>query len=696
MENITLKELIENPKYYYDGDDLGVTYSKEASTFKVWAPTAQEIYLKLYEDAGEYNEFGRVENHSGGRAILMDKAESGLWTTTVEGDLADHYYMYKVEFASEVVNYAVDPYAKAVSANGQRGYILDLENTKPENWTPEIKPILESPTDAIIYELHVRDFSLDTNSGMENKGKFLAFTEEGTTNGAGDETGIDHLKDLGITHVQLLPFYDFYTINELQVDNPESDQAKFNWGYDPQNYNAPEGSYSSDPTDPYARIRELRAAIQNLHDNGMRVIMDVVYNHTYQTENSDFHKLVPYYYHRVDASGNFTNGSGTGNEIASEHPMARKFIVDSAKYWVEEYGIDGFRFDLMGLIDTDTMTEVVEELHAIDPSIIVLGEPWQAGGSPLPTKKQTLKGAQKGKNFAVFNDHFRNAIRGEGGNDSTKGFATGGEGEEAEVIEGVRGAYNDFTEKPEETINYVTAHDNLNLWDKVINTQGLNKQEGFVQMHEGQLVGKTAKKYSSIEEAVIVATPHIAVDKEDPLANETVKRSLLLNGIILTSQGIPFIHAGDEILRTKFGDYNSYRSPDAINTIRWKNKTTYKPVHEYYKGLIELRKNHPAFRMNDVALIKNKLVFTHGRDNVVSFVLKDNANGDSWKNIYVVYNANTEATIVNHIPHAGTWNVVVNDKQAGVEVIEQLEVGSDKQIEVAPLSLLVMYDVAEL
>ena len=520
-------------------------------------------------------------------------------------------------------------------------------------------------TDAIIYELHVRDFSIDENSGIseKNKGKYLAFTEKGTTNGRGQSTGIDHLRDLGITHIHLLPVYDFQTVDELKVDDPNSDKAKYNWGYDPQNYNVPEGSYSTDPTEPTVRIKEFKQMVESIHANGMRVIMDVVYNHTYETEDSLFNKIVPGYFYRTDSSGNFTNGSGTGNEVASERPMVRKYIKDSVRYWVEEYDVDGFRFDLMGLIDVETMTQIRQELHnEVSPDILIYGEPWQAGGSPLAESMQTTKGKQKDKGFAVFNDNFRGAIKG-GSDDGSKGFATGDFGKEASIVTGVRGAIDDFTNSPTETINYVTAHDNLNLWDKVIKTQGL-------------------------EEVALASTPHATITEENVLDNETVRRSLLSNGIIMTSQGVAFFHAGDEILRTKFGDHNSYRSPDTINQIRWEDKTKFKSVFNYYQGLIKLRKEHPAFRMSTADMVNKHLNVFKQNENLVGFELTNNANGDKWNNIAVIYNANKEVKTVM-LPKEGVWKIVVNDQIAGTEVIDTI---NSNLIKIEPLSIMVLYD----
>ncbi len=657
---VVMRNILNHSKFTYSPSNLGVEYKPYESVFRVWAPTASKVSVALYDDAGQYDDNGLVRNHEDGTEYEMARSEEGVWIATLHGDKKNRYYMYKVEFADGTVNYAVDPYAQAVSANGQRGAIIDLSSTNPVGFGETGKPAMINPTDAILYELHVRDFSIDESSGMENKGKFKAFTEEGTSLPGNNsiKTGIDHLVELGVTHVHLLPSYDYKTVNEI------SEEAQYNWGYDPQNYNVPEGSYSTDATDPAARVAEFKELVQALHENGIRVVMDVVYNHTYETEASSFNQIVPGYFYRTDDNGKYTNGSGCGNEVASERPMVRKFIKDSVKYWANEYKIDGFRFDLMALIDTTTMAEVTNELkNEVDPTILVYGEPWQAGGSPLPMDQQTLKGSQKDKGFAVFNDNFRGAIKG-GSDDTSTGFVNGAYGKENAIVQGVLGSIYDFTNSPSETINYVTAHDNWNLWDKFLATSpgGIDKED-----------------------------PYKDIDLDNVLANPTVRQTLLANGIVLTSQGIPFFQAGDEFIRTKFGDHNSYKSPDSINKIRWDNKEKFKPVFDYYKGLIELRKTHPAFRMNTKAAVESNLEVKRADGNIVIFQLKNFANRDTWKNIVVIYNANTTSQEVS-LPFSASWKVVVNDTKAGVEVLEEID--GDKAT-VEPLSMMVLYDEAE-
>ncbi|CAM2923978.1 type I pullulanase [Paenibacillus sediminis] len=682
--NVTVRGALDDPQFYYGGDDLGLTYTTSASTFKVWAPTAQKVSVALYDNVGTYNEQGLVTDNTGGQETEMNRSDNGVWSLTLNGDLAGKYYMYKVEFADNAVNYAVDPYAKAVSANGQRTAILSLHDTDPANWSNDRKPPMINDTDAIVYELHVRDFSISPSSGVsnKNKGKFTAFAETGLKDSDGNSLGIDHLAELGVTHVHLLPSFDFNTINELKVNDPNSADPKFNWGYDPKNYNVPEGSYSTDPTNPAKRITEFKEMVQALHAKGIRVIMDVVYNHTFSIEGGPFNPIVPGYFYRSDDAGTFTNGSGVGNEIASERPMVRKYIEDSVKYWAKEYDVDGFRFDLMGLIDTTTMKQITDELkQQVDPSLLIYGEPWTGGSSPL--QEQTLKGSQKGSGFAVFNDNLRGAIKGDS-DGAGKGFATGESGKEADIIKGVKGAIDDFTSSPAETINYVTAHDNLNLWDKVVTTQGLADKYGFLKIKDGQLIGG-----GSVEDAVHAADPYKDVDPSSVFTNETVRRSLLANGIVLTSQGIPFIQAGDELLRTKYGDSNSYKSPDAVNQINWDNKKLFKDVTAYYEGLIKLRKEHPAFRLTTADDINKNLQVIHSSDNIVAFKLGEFAGGDSWKNIVVIYNGNSTDKQVSLPTSSSTWHVVVSDHEAGTNVLDDI---TSNQVTVPRLSMMVLYD----
>jgi pullulanase len=663
---VSMRNILDN--YYYGGNDLGLSYRATEAVFKLWSPTAASVSVALYDDAGIYNPNGQVRDNETENLYPMQKdPQSGLWSVSIQGNLEGKYYLYRVEFAEGVnpigqtVNYAVDPYAVAVSANGQRTAIVNMTDTNPPGWSSS-KPPFTAMQDAILYELHVRDFSIDENSGMKNKGKFLAFTEHGAKNSAGFPTGIDHLAGLGITHVHLLPSFDFATVNELTVDDPASAKPKFNWGYDPQNYNVPEGSYSTDSRNPRLRITEFKQMVQALHDAGIRVVMDVVYNHTFQSGAGPFDHIVPVYYYRTTDTGDLANGSACGNEVASERPMVRKYIIDSVMYWAKEYNIDGFRFDLMGLIDTPTIQQLTTELRSkIDPSIIIYGEPWQAGGSVLPQELQTIIGAQKGLGFAVFNDRIRTAIKG-GSDDDTRGFASGEPEQEEGIVKGIIGSVNDFTACASESINYVTAHDNLNLWDKMALSLGTTD---------------------------LATEPYALIDPaKNLLDNEAVKAVLLANGIVFTSQGIPFFQAGDEFLRSKFGDHNSYASPDSINMIRWENAALYRPVIEYYAGLIKLRKEHPAFRMDSKEDIERHIEISNESDNVVSFILRENANGDPWRTLFIAYNADSKPVSLDLPQTAHLWYQVVNSQKAGTETLAKI----NGKVTIPPLSLAVLHD----
>ncbi len=669
----------------YAGNDLGLTYTAVYSQFKVWVPSAFTVSLVLYETGGNGSADASLNSSDSGRIIPMQREAGGVWQVRLSGNLKGKYYMYRAVFEDGTMREAADPYATAVSANGVRSAIVDLRDTDPAAWDGDKSPQLQHPADAVIYELHVRDFSAHESSGMLNKGKFKAFTETGLTDKNGNALGIDHLAELGITHVHLLPVFDFQTVDELKAAGEASRaeyHTEYNWGYDPQHYNVPEGSYSTNPNDPGTRIREFKEMVQALHSQGIAVIMDVVYNHTYSVDKGPFEPLIPDYFYRHDYLGRLSNGSGVGNEIATERPMVRKYIKDSLAYWASEYHIDGFRFDLMGLMDSVTIREITEELRLnINPNLLIYGEPWTGGDSPLAAK--TLKGVQRGKGYAVFNDNFRSAIKGDS-DGWGKGFVTGEYGKEGAVASGIKGAIHEFTDSPVETVNYVTAHDNLNLWDKVLASQGLRQAANLPELENGRLRGG-----GDVEAAVRAANPYFGIDQHNILGNETVRRSLLANGLILTSQGIPFLHAGDEILRSKYGDHNSYRSPDAINAIRWENKQTFMPVFQYYKGLIELRRTHPAFRLHGRQEIERSLEFLRCDSGVVAYMLKDNAGGDVWNNIVVIFNTNPEPVMQSLPDSADCWNVVVDHTYAGTEAF-RIVTGHEVQLE--GLSMMVLYD----
>ncbi|MEE0881683.1 MAG: type I pullulanase, partial [Turicibacter sp.] len=508
--------------FYYDGDDLGFTYSKDNTSFRVWAPTASKVVLNLYEAGSGDNLIEKID---------MTRDVKGTWVAEVSGDLNLTYYTYEVTVADQT-NEAVDPYARAVGVNGNRAMVVDLDLTDPENWSEDVAPEFSgNPTDAIIYELHMRDWSTHESSELEHVGKFLQFTEEG---------GTDHLTDLGITHLHLLPAFDHRSIDETNLD-----EAQFNWGYDPQNYNVPEGSYSTNPENGEVRINEFKQMVQALHENGVRVVMDVVYNHTGATADSDFNKIVPGYYYRQTTDGGFSNGSGCGNETASDRSMMRKFMIDSVKYWATEYNVDGFRFDLMALHDIDTMNEIRTALTEIDPTIITYGEGWDAGGSALKPTEAALKVyASQMPGVAMFSDDIRDGVKGSVFNAEEPGFVNGQFTFDERVKFGIVGATNHsqidynrvalaggasgaWATEAAQSINYVSAHDNNTLYDKLIATLPDANEETI------KLMQKQA------------------------------------NAIVLTAQGVPFLHAGVEMMRTKDGDHNSYNASDEVNQIDW-------------------------------------------------------------------------------------------------------------------------------
>src|SRR5579884_2873034 len=436
---VTPHLVLSEEKYFYRGDDLGNTYGPHATAFRLWAPTASDVQILLYD-----SETGPLQQQ-----VAMHPSDNGTWYVQVSGDLKNWYYLYEVTVHG-TTQYAVDPYVKAIAANAARGMIVDLPESNPPEWHEDQSVVLAHPEDAIIYEVHVRDFSIDPNSGMVNKGKYLAFTERGTRGPNNVMTGLESLKELGITHVQLQPIEAFASVDE-------NDPVQYNWGYDPRNYNVPTSAYATKPSG-ITRITECKEMIQSLHKEGIGVIMDVVYNHTFAIQDSDFDKIVPQYYYRTDYSGSYTNGSGVGNELATERPMVRKFMLDSLTYWVKEYHVDGFRFDLMALQGVETMKQVAETLHAINPHLLLYGEPWAGGTSGLAATELLFKGRQQGLGLAVFNDELRNGLVGNAFDRTTKGFATGAGGLIVVMRRAVEGSIDDFAASPSETINYVTSH----------------------------------------------------------------------------------------------------------------------------------------------------------------------------------------------------------------------------------------------
>jgi len=604
----------------YNGSDLELSYSPKGSKFRVWSPTADEVKLLLFDNGIE------------GAAYLMKnmhRSKSGTWVVAVSGDLKGKFYTFQVKIGDKWLNETPGMWVKAVGVNGKRAAIIDLKDTDPEGWANDKRPALKNFTDITLYEIHVRDFSVSPTSGIKNKGKFLAFTEYGTKNAAGQATGIDHLKELGISHIHLMPSYDYSSVDETKLN-----EKKYNWGYDPENYNVPEGSYSTDPTNPVARIKEFKQMVQSLHQSGIRIVMDVVYNHTFTGEESHLNLLVPGYFYRFKKDSTWSNASGCGNETASERPMMRKFMVESVVYWAKEYHVDGFRFDLMGIHDIETMNEIRAALNKVDPTIVIYGEGWTAGDSSLTEEKRALKkNAKQLNDIAVFSDDIRDALKGSWQHSEIPGFVSGTDSLEESVkfgiVGGVQHSQIDYTKpiysktpyvnNPAQSINYVSCHDDMCLVDK---------------LRESRPKGATE--------------------------TEIMRFDKLAQTVVYTSQGIPFIYAGEEIFRDKKGVHNTYQSPDSINQINWDNKTNYRDIFNYYQGLIALRKAHPAFRMMTQKMVQDNLKFIDMKTpNVIAYMLTNNANGDSWKNILVIFNGNRKPMALQ-IPE-GTWNVVCND-----------------------------------
>ncbi|NJB87599.1 pullulanase [Lewinella marina] len=608
--------LEDYPVYPYG--DLGVTYTPNSTTFKLWSPAAQAARVKLYTD-----DRPTTQAH----ATLDLEEINRAWTATVPEDLDGTYYTFQIKRNGRWLAEATDPYARATGTNGLRGQVVDLFDTDPPGWETDRRPAMGAPTDAVLYELHVRDLSMDPHSGIEHRGKFLGLTERGTTTPRGDTTGLDHLIELGVTHVHLLPSFDF-----VSVDESRPDSTQYNWGYDPQNYNVPEGSYSTNPADGKVRIREFKAMVQALHAAGIRVIMDVVYNHTGRTENSNFQLLVPDYFYRFNEDGTYSDASACGNEIASERPMVRKYIRESLEYWVDEYHVDGFRFDLMGIHDIATMNDVSETLHSIDPTILLYGEGWSAGPSPLPEKQRALKAnTSELIQIAAFSDDLRDALKGSVFEHEERGFVSGATDLAESVRFGIVAAtahpqieydsinYSEgpWAKQPGQCVNYVSCHDNHTLWDRLE-----------------------------------ISNPR------DPVWLRKRMHHLAL-ATVLTSQGIPFLHAGSEILRSKGGDENSYKSSDEVNAIKWDDKGRHGETFRYVRHLIALRKAHPAFRLGETELIARHLTFTDdGRDGqLIAYRIQD-APGDQWSDIYVVLNG--AQTIRRVTLPEGEWRQVVD------------------------------------
>ena len=634
----------------YSGSDLELSVDNSGTHFRLWSPKAQQAVVLIY-NTGHGGD--AIEN------IKMDfDPATGTWSASSPDKLYGKFYTFRVLYDGKWLDETPGVWAKAVGVNGNRAAIINLDNTDPDGWNADKGPKVDNFSDVIVYEMHHRDMSMHPSSGIANKGKFLALTEPSTTSPQGLSTGIDHLKELGVTHVHILPSYDYNSVDEA---NPQFNQ--YNWGYDPLNYNAPEGSYSTNPNDPESRIREMKEMVKALHDAGIGVIMDVVYNHTADNDGSNFNLTAPGYYHRHWDDGKYSDASGCGNETASDRRQMRDFIVNSVKYWADEYHIDGFRFDLMAIHDIDTMNEVAAELKKINPSIFVYGEGWTAGDSPLAPERRALKeNVSKMTDIAVFSDDIRDAVKGHYTNAADRGFATGKPGQEETVKIGIVAATAhpqvDYTKgnnskfpyakSPEMIVNYVSCHDDLMLTDKL--------------------------------------------RKSMPEESDSVRQAAakLAQTIIFTSQGTPFMFAGEEIFRDKQGVHNSYKSPDSINAIDWNLKARNIDLFNYYKGLIALRKNHPAFRMTTADDIAKHLVFDKidaaKTPNLISYSLKDHANGDEWKEIKVIFNGADKAQSVKVAK--GDWKIVAIDGKISPDA----DLGATKggNMTIAPYSALIL------
>lgn len=608
-------------EYSYDGNDLGAVWTKEATTFKVWAPTAESVSVNLYKE-------GKKEGNDKLETLSMEKGEKGVWSLKKKGDLNGVYYTYTVK-ADGTEQEACDPYAKAAGVNGDRAMVIDLASASPEGWESDKRPNTDLKiTDAFIYELQVRDLSADKSSGIENTGKYLGLTETGTKTPGGIATGLDHMKELGITHLHLNPVYDYATVDETKLDTDQ-----YNWGYDPKNYNVPEGSYSTDPYHGEVRVKEFKEMVKTLHENGISVVLDVVYNHTYSGTDFCYNKIVPGYFHRVDENGIWSNGSGCGNDVASERAMVSKYIVDSVTYWAEEYHVDGFRFDLVGLTDVDTINAIRASLDKIDPSIIMYGEGWEMTTEMTkPSVKLAIQeNAKDMPGMALFSDNIRDAIRGSVFEAEDEGYVNGDVKDYGMIMKSVRGKPG-WSINGTQVINYACCHDNLTLWDKINSSNGTDSLE------------------------------------------DRIKQNLLSAAIVYTSQGIPFILAGEEMLRSKVKedgtfDENSYASPDFVNSMKWdalEDENT-RMVYEYYKGLIAFRKSQESLRMENVGLDQIEFYEQEEREGAVVYEIAPKQTGASG-NIFVIYNPFREDIPVT-LPE-GSWDVYVKGQKAGTEVLE--------------------------
>lgn len=623
-----MKKITNAPKHILGIDDFGVTLKDAGVQLKVWAPCAIRVRAAIYDEGDD------LFRHE----IPMATSGDGIFTLVLPLDYLNKYYTYIITSA-ETDYEVVDPYAVASGPNSEKAMIIDLSETNPDGWQGHFRPDPIQPNEAIIYELHVRDFSIDSNSGMKNKGKYLAFTETGTSFEHAS-TGIEHLKELGVTHVHLLPVYDFSTVDEFRQD-------EYNWGYDPALYNTPEGSYATDALDGRVRIKELKACIMALHEAGIHVVLDVVYNHTYESIHSNFNRLAPGYFYRLDDKGDFANGSGCGNELATEHPVVRKFIIDSLKYWLTEFKVDGFRFDLLALYDKQTVEDIVRTLKAMQPNLLLYGEPWIGWESALPEKDRFLKSRQRGLDIGLFNDDFRNAIKGD--ND---GYETGFVMERLDAKPWVElgiaastalpGDRKGYADRAVEVVNYVSAHDNLVLWDKIEKSVGGYDYELKLQMHK------------------------------------------LALSIVLTSFGSAFIQSGTEFVRTKQGHDNSYNAGDHINKLDWALKIKHGDHYNYIRNLIEYRKTSGFFKWNKKTDIEKHLEFLSSPEGIIVYRI---SNLDE-KDCVIIHNG-TQMRKAVQLPE-GLFTVIADHKTVNLGSDRRYSTRGERPVHVEPFSTMIL------
>lgn len=636
-----MSQLFSSPEfesaYTYDGCDLGAVWSSEKTAFRVWAPTAQAVCINLYQT-------GTPDTPDLLEQIPMKPDVKGTWIAEKEGDLNGIYYTYLVHVNGHFEE-ACDPYARTTGVNGQRAMVIDLSSTDPDGWDEDSNPNpVQSITDAILYELHVRDLSADESSGIQNKGKFLGLIETGTHTPKGIPTGLDHIKNLGITHLHLLPVYDFGSVDESRLDVPQ-----YNWGYDPVNFNVPEGSYSTDPFHGEVRVREMKQMIKGLHENGISVVMDVVYNHVYHTEEFCFNQIVPNYFSRT-VNSKFTNGSGCGNDTASERSMVRKYIVDSVCYWADEYHIDGFRFDLMGLLDTETINAITDAVHQKHPDVIFYGEGWTLNTTPTkPCHLAVQSNASMMPAFSFFNDTLRDALRGSVFCSEEPGFVTGAVGLGKELDACFRGLPS-WCKEPYQTVNYASCHDNNTLFDRIT----------------------LAASWRSFE--------------------DRIRMNKLAAAFYMTAQGVPFFQAGEEMLRSKpdgKGGFieNSYRSPDTVNSLKWSclEIPEYQETLEYYKGLIAFRKAHPALRMDSAYdVLSNMIPVPYENPHVGVFRIRGDVCYEPADRIFLIFSAADKPQVVPLTK--GIWHICIDSDHAGTTSLGTAE----GQVTVPPLSAMVL------